>query len=154
MNKVTIHYLLPYIKSSIDKVNNSWKPNIGAWGTTVRITLTSLFKHLYIMILAYPEFVVHRKKFRETLYLKAVTIVNKTDLEREPVYYYAKKVKESCDTLLEWEKHLGVYNRLLVAGVRDIVSQKISSWLYPRETIYYENEGLFFRICSGVRVNI
>ena len=154
MKKVTVEYLMPYIKSAVDKLGNKWKPNLGAWDTTVKITLTSLFKHLYIMILAYPEYVVHRKKFRETLYSKAESILSKSELQGEKVHIYAKKVKDACDNLMLWENHLGVYKKLKVAGVKEKVAQKISVWLYPREFIYYVYDGVYFRITRGTRVLI
>lgn len=145
---------MPYIKSCVDKLGNKWKPNLGAWDTTVKITLTSLFKHLYIMILCYPEYVIYKKKFRESLYSKAESILSKTELQNDGVYKYAKMMKEACDNLLLWERYIGIYYKLKVAGVRELIAQKISIWTYPRETVYYIREGLYFRIKDNKQIAI
>ena len=153
--RVTVEYLMPFIKSSVDKLQNKWKPNLGAWDATVKITLTSLFKHLYIMILSYPEYVIYKKKFRESLYTKAESILSKDELRDQKVYKYAKLMKEACDNLILWEKHLGIYGKLKIAGVRELIAQKISIWTYPREVVYYIREGMYFRLTeNNVRILI
>ena len=152
--RVTVEYLMLFIKSSVDKLQNKWKPNLGAWDATVKITLTSLFKHLYIMILCYPEYVIYKKKFRESLYSKAASILSKDELKGQKVYNYAKLMKEACDNLILWEEHLGIYGKLKIAGVRELIAQKISVWIYPREVVYYIREGVYFRIVMNQKVLI
>lgn len=135
MEDVTIKTLMPYILSCIDKLNNHNNINRGAWDITAKITLSTLFKHLYILVTAFPEYVMCREKFRNLILKKTKTVIDKTELKDQKVRYYALKTYESCHSLMDWEENLGIYNRLKIAGVRDDISKKISAWIYPRDKI-------------------
>ncbi len=152
MSVVSSDYILPFIVSAVSKINNTIHINRGAWDVIVKISLTSLFRHLYILVLIEPEFIAWRPKLRNSLCKKANAVLNKPELKKESVYKYAFKVHEACITLMLWESCLGIYGRLKVAGVDEEDARNISTWLYPREKVYKFRDGIYYRYTqNGVK---